>query len=532
MGEGSAMAGEWWREAVIYQIYPRSFQDSDGDGVGNVAGVTRRLGYLEWLGVDAIWLSPIYPSPMADYGYDVSDYRDVDPLFGDLKTLEALIAEAHYRGMKVILDYVPNHTSDRHPWFLESRSSRSAPKRDWYVWRDPAPDGGPPNNWISRFGGPAWTRDGVTGQYYYHAFLPEQPDLNWRNPHVRREMIDVLRFWLDLGIDGFRVDALSALFEDERLRDNPPNAAWTPAMPDSERQSPVHTSDLPEVHEAVAEMRATLDAYPDRVLIGELYLPIERLVLYYGKDGRGAHLPFNFHLISTAWTATAFAALVEEYEAALPSGAWPTWVLGNHDQKRVAARLGPAQARIAAMLLLTLRGTPTIYYGDEIGIPSVSIPAEAVCDPVERREPGLGRDPARTPMAWDSSPNAGFSKVKPWLPLHADWAERNVSVMSADELSILMLHHRLIELRRKRAALRVGGYGEMSADRDCLVFERTLGEERIAVALNFSGKSVESGLIPVGAQVLLSTHLDRENSVSDGRLRPNEGVVLVVERKT
>jgi alpha-glucosidase len=286
------------------------------------------------------------------------------------------------------------------------------------------------------------------------------------------------------------------------------------------------------VHEAVAEMRATLDAYPDRVLIGELYLPVEQLVLYYGKNGEGAHLPFNFHLISTAWTAAAIAALVKEYEAALPPGAWPNWVLGNHDQKRIAARLGPAQARLAAMLLLTLRGTPTIYYGDEIGTPSVLIPAEAVCDPVELREPGLGRDPARTPMAWDSSPHAGFSTVKPWLPLHADWATRNVSAMSADAHSSLMLHRRLIELRRKRAALRLGGYGAISADRDCLVLERTLGDERIAVALNFSGKSVESGLIPVGAEVLLSTRLDREHGVSNGRLRPNEGVVLGIERKT
>ena len=520
------MAGAWWREAVIYQIYPRSFQDSDGDGVGDLAGATRGLDYLEGLGVDAIWLSPIYPSPMADYGYDVSDYRDVDPVFGDLETLGALIAQAHGRDMKVILDYVPNHTSDRHPWFQESRSSRAARKRDWYVWRDPAPDGGPPNNWISHFGGPAWTRDGATGQYYYHAFLPEQPDLDWRNPLVRREMIDVLRFWLDLGIDGFRIDALSALLEDEGLRDNPPNPAWKKGMPDSKRHLPVHTSDLPETHEAVAEMRATLDAYSGRVLIGELYLPIEQLVLYYGKNGEGAHLPFNFHLISTAWEAAAIAALVEAYEAALPPGAWPNWVLGNHDQKRIAARIGPAQARVAAMLLLTLRGTPTIYYGDEIGIPAVPIPAEAVCDPVERREPGLGRDPARTPMAWESSPHAGFSTAKPWLPLHPDWAARNVSAMSGDAHSILTLHRRLIALRRNRAALRLGGYGAIGADRECLVFERVLGDERVVVALNFSGRSVASRLIPVGAKVLLSTRLDRENSVSDGRLRPNEGVVL------
>ena len=526
------MADAWWREAVIYQVYPRSFQDTNDDGVGDLLGLIQQLEYLAWLGVDAIWLSPIYPSPMADYGYDVSDYRDVDPVFGDLKTVEALIREAHGRGMKVILDYVPNHTSDRHPWFLESRSSRAAPKRDWYVWRDPAADGGGPNNWISRFGGPAWTFDPTTGQYYYHAFLREQPDLNWRHPDVRREMLDVLKFWLELGIDGFRVDALSALFEDEGLHDNPPNPAWTPAMPDSKRQAPVHTSDLTEVHEAVAEMRATLDAYPDRVLIGELYLPIEQLVLYYGKDGKGAHLPFNFHLISTAWTATEIAALVEEYEAALPPGAWPNWVLGNHDQKRIAAQLGPVQARLAAMLLLTLRGTPTIYYGDEIGIPSVPIPAETVCDPVEFLEPGLGRDPARTPIAWDASPNAGFSKVKPWLPLHADWAARNVSVMSGDERSILMLHRRLIELRRQRAALRLGGYRAMSADGDCLVFERTVGDERVAVALNFGDKPVKSTLIPIGAQVLLSTHLDRDNDVADGRLRPNEGVVLAVRSRT
>ena len=522
------MTEAWWREAVIYQIYPRSFQDTNGDGVGDLTGVIQRLEYLEWLGVDALWLSPIYPSPMADYGYDVSDYCDVDPVFGDLKTLKALVAEAHEKGMKVILDYVPNHTSDRHPWFRDSRSSRAAAKRDWYVWRDPAADGGPPNNWISHFGGPAWTFDPATGQHYYHAFLPEQPDLNWRNPDVQREMLDGLGFWLDLGIDGFRVDALSALFEDERLRDNPPNPAWTPTMPPSKRQSPLHTSDLPEVHEAVGAMRATLEAYPDRVLIGELYLPIEQLVLYYGREGKGAHLPFNFHLISTAWTAAAIAALVKAYEAALPPGAWPNWVLGNHDQKRIAARLGPEQARIAAMLLLTLRGTPTIYSGDEIGIPSVAIPPEAVCDPVERMEPGFGRDPARTPMAWDSSPCAGFSKTKPWLPLHADWPTRNVSAMSADERSILTLHRRLIELRRQRAVLRLGGYGEMRADGDCFVFERRLADERLAIVLNFGDKAVASRLIPIGAPVLLSSTLDRERRVADGSLRPNEGVVLEV----
>src|SRR5271166_5534203 len=322
------VADVWWRSGVIYQIYPRSFQDSNGDGIGDIPGIRRRLGYLRWLGVDAVWLSPVYPSPMADFGYDISDYRDVDPIFGSLADLKGLIDDAHAAGIKVILDYVPNHTSNLHPWFIESRASTASAKRDWYVWRGASRDGGPPNNWISLFGGDAWEWDAATRQYYYHAFLPEQPDLNWRNPAVRREMLDVLRTWLDLGVDGFRVDALSALFEDEALRSNPPNPAWTPGLPDRLRLLPLHTADLAETHEATADMRAVLDGYPDRVLIGELYLPIEELVLYYGRDGRGAHLPFNFHLILTRWSAESIAALVTEYEAALPAGAWPNWVLG------------------------------------------------------------------------------------------------------------------------------------------------------------------------------------------------------------
>ncbi len=331
------------------------------------------------------------------------------------------------------------------------------------------------------------------------------------------------------GVDGFRVDALSTLFEDERLRDNPPNPVWARGMPECRRLLQVHTTDLMEVHGAVAEMRARLDAYPDRVLLGELYLPIERLVLYYGKEGKGAHLPFNFHLITASWTADAVAALVREYEAALPPGAWPTWVVGNHDQPRVAARLGEAQARIAAMLLLTLRGTPTIYAGDEIGIPEVQIPPESVRDPLERYEPGQGRDPARTPMAWDASPHAGFGAAEPWLPLHADWASRNVEVLDADPRSILALHRRLIALRRAHAALRLGGYGAISAERRIFVFERSLADDRVAIALNFGDRPETSDLIPIGAPVLISTHLDREDAVSDGQLRPNEGVVLALQ---
>jgi alpha-glucosidase len=374
----------WWKHGVLYQIYPRSFQDTDGDGVGDLKGISERLEYLEWLGVDAIWISPVYPSPMADFGYDVSDYCSIDPLFGSLEEFDRLVAAAHARKIKVILDFVPNHTSERHPWFLESRASRINPKRDWYIWREGGPDGSPPNNWLSQFGGPAWTREARTGQYYLHSFLPEQPDLNWRNPAVRTAMYDVLRFWLDRGVDGFRVDVIWLLIKDAALRDNPPNPNYRPNEAGIHRFMQVYSADQPETHEVVAEMRFVLDQYDERVLIGEIYLPIERLVTYYGQDLRGAQLPFNFQLLHTAWTAAAVGKLVTDYEGALPPGGWPNWVLGNHDQPRIAARVGEAQARVAAMLLLTLRGTPTMYYGDELGIGRVAIPQKAVKDAWEK----------------------------------------------------------------------------------------------------------------------------------------------------
>jgi alpha-glucosidase len=409
---------------VIYQVYPRSFQDSNGDGVGDLPGILARLDHLMALGVDAIWISPIYPSPMADFGYDVADYTGIDPAFGTLADFDRLIAATHARGLRVILDYVPNHSSDRHPWFVESRASRSNARRDWYIWRDPAPDGGPPNNWLSEFGGPAWTLDKATGQYWYHAYLPEQSDLNWRNPRVREAMLEVLRFWLDRGVDGFRVDAIHHLFEDERLRDNPLNPGWRPGQSPARRVIRAHTMDQPEMQEAVAAMRRIADSYPgQRVLIGEAYLSIDRLMAYYGVGLAGFQLPFNFHLLSTPWEAGAIATLIERYEAALPQGAWPNWVLGNHDRSRLASRLGPAQARVAAMLLLTLRGTPTIYQSEEIGMTDVPIPPEPVQDPWEWRVPGLGlgRDPVRTPMQWDAGTGAGFtSAAEPWLPLAED----------------------------------------------------------------------------------------------------------------
>ena len=480
------LAGElWWKAGIVYQVYPRSFQDTNGDGVGDLEGVTARLDYLAWLGVDAVWLSPVCRSPMADYGYDVSDYCDIDPLFGTLADFDALVAEAHRRRLRVIMDFVPNHTSQDHPWFREARASRDNPKRDWYIWRDPGPDGGPPNNWISNFGGPAWTLDPATGQYYYHAFLREQPDLNWRNPQVRTAMMDVLRFWLDRGVDGFRVDVIWHLMKDERLRDNPVNPDYVAGEPEINSLVQLHSADQPEVMQVIAEMRAVLEEYDARVLIGEIYLPLERLVAYYGVDLSGAHLPFNFQLIQTPWHAPAVARLIEEYEAALPEGGWPNWVLGNHDQPRIAARVGDAQARVAAVLLLTLRGTPTLYYGDEIGLGRVPIPPERVRDPWEHNEPGRGRDPERTPMQWQPGPQAGFSTVEPWLPLDPQAQTRNVEVLRDEPGSILTLHRRLIALRREHPALSVGDYCPVSVEGDVLVYERRHADETIRVALNF-----------------------------------------------
>jgi alpha-glucosidase len=519
----------WWKGGIIYQIYPRSFQDNNGDGVGDLKGIAARLDYLTWLGINAVWISPVYPSPMADFGYDVSDYCDIDPLFGTLADFDRLLAESHRRKLKVILDFVPNHTSDRHPWFEESRLSRGAAKRDWYIWRDPAPDGGPPNNWVSQFGGPAWTLDHATGQYYLHSFLRQQPDLNWRNPEVRAAMYDAMRFWLDRGVDGFRVDVLWLLIKDNQFRNNPPNPAWTPAQPVINRYLSIYNSDRPETLEIVEQMRAVLDRYSDRVLIGEIYLPFDRLAAYYGKDLSGAQLPFNFALIHAPWNAESVASLIAEYEKSLPTGGWPNWVLGNHDQPRIAARIGAAQARIAAMLLLTLRGTPTMYYGDEIGLARVDIPPGLARDPWEKNEPGLGvgRDPSRTPMQWDKSVNAGFSNGSPWLPLDPLYLTRNVETLREDRSSILSLYRNLIQVRTEYAALNTGAGCVIESSDNVLVFERTEGQERFVTVLNFAA---DPRLLPqtIGSRpfALISTHMDRQGPWTGTELRGNEGVIF------
>ncbi len=523
----------WWQTGTVYQVYPRSFQDSDGDGVGDLRGITRRLDYLAWLGVDAVWISPFYPSPMADFGYDVADYCGVDPIFGTLDDFDELVRQAHQRNLKVILDFVPNHSSVAHPWFVESRASRENARRDWYIWREPASDGGPPNNWLSNFGGPAWTFDEPTGQYYYHAFLPDQPDLNWRNPAVRTAMYDALRFWLARGVDGFRIDVIWHLIKDDRLRDNPVNEAYEPHQAAINRFEQVYSCDRPEVLDVIAEMRSVLREYGERVLIGEIYLPIERLVTYYGPDLRGADLPFNFQLISTDWRADSVRALVEEYEAALPDGAWPNWVLGNHDQPRIAARIGPAQARIAAMLLLTLRGTPTLYYGDEIGLDAVAIAPHQARDPWGRNEPGHGRDPERTPMQWETAPNAGFTSGMPWLPITTDHKVRNVDALRDDAASILTLYRRLMSLRRDHAVLSSGSYRTItlssSVSEEVFAYERVQADERLRIILNFGSRERQIEL-PGGRgwSILLSNQTGRTGVKGEGALTldPDEGVVI------
>jgi alpha-glucosidase len=529
----------WWQSAVIYQIYPRSFQDSDGDGIGDLRGIIERVEYLAWLGIDAVWISPFYPSPMADFGYDISNYVDIDPIFGTLADFDRLVEALHARDIRIVLDFVPNHTSDRHPWFQEARRSRSNPRRDWYIWRDPRLDGGPPNNWMSlATGRNAWEFDAATGQYYYHAFLAEQPDLNWRNPDVRKAMYDALRFWLKRGVDGFRIDVLWHLAKDPQFRDDPINPNFGADDPPYRRLIPQYSADQPGILDIAAEMRRVIEEFPgDRPLIGELYLPLDRLVAYYGPNLDAVHLPFNFSLLWAAWTrskwtAAALARLIGEYDGALPPGAWPNWVLGNHDQPRVATRLGPAQARVAMVLLLTLRGTPTLYYADELGHESVPIPPHRVRDPFGINMPGgtQGRDPVRTPMPWDGSANGGFTTGEPWLPLPENFAGLCVEAQKKDRRSMLSLTRSLLALRRREPALAVGDWSLLPIEGEALAYMRRWQDRRIAVLLNLDEKAktirLDGGF---GGRIEISTDPSRagEHVAGEVTLGADEAVIII-----
>jgi alpha-glucosidase len=481
----------WWQTGVVYQIYPRSFQDSNADGIGDLQGIINRLDYLNdgtpnSLGIDAIWISPCYPSPMADFGYDVANYVDIHPMFGDLETFDRLVEEAHKRNIRIILDLVPNHSSDEHPWFLESRSSKDNPKRDWYIWQDPKPDGSPPNNWGSVFGGPAWQWDEKTRQYYLHLFVKEQPDLNWRNPDLYDAMMDVCCFWLDRGVDGFRIDVIGFMVKDEQLRDNPLNPDAGNLHPDDiwSSQHHVYDVDQPGVHDVIRDFRAIADSYSgDRVTIGEVWFePRERWTRYYGDGEKldGVHMPFNFDLMHKPWDAAVVRASVEELEAALPPGAWPNYVLSNHDRPRLASRYGKEAVRTAAMLLLTLRGTPTLYLGDEIGMADGAVPPDRIQDP---QGINLGadrsRDYCRTPMQWSADLNAGFSPVDPWLPVDDSHKQVNVSAQLDDPKSVLTLYRRLMHYRKATPALDRGSYTTVAVTKkNCFVYLREYDGER------------------------------------------------------
>ncbi len=516
----------WWRDGVIYQIYPRSFMDSNHDGVGDLEGIRQRLNHLAWLGIDGIWLSPCYPSPMADFGYDVSDYCDIDPAFGTLTDFDRLLADAHDKDIRIILDLVPNHSSDRHPWFQAARSSRTNGQRDWYVWRDPKPDGSPPNNWKSVFGGPAWEFDQTTGQYYLHTFLKEQPDLNWRNPQVVAAMHNVMRFWLDRGVDGFRIDVIHAIAKDPELRDNPEANGI---------QERVHSENHPDVHDMLRGLRHLVNGYQERMLVGEVYLMDPAKVARYYGHGDELHLAFNFSFMHASWDAAAFRHQVERFAALVGERGWPDHVLSSHDAPRHASRydhptLGDARARLAALMLLTLRGTPFLYYGEEIGMRNVDIPVDAMRDPLARTlHPGMCRDGERTPMRWEPGPGAGFTSGSPWLPLGSDTDSRTVSRQAQDPTSLLCLYRDAIALRRQHPSLHGGDFTSLDAPGQVFAFERRLGSSVALVALNFGDTAVNprlrAGPVAGGLRTDPATPLPKDAALL--QLAPCEGAVLL-----
>jgi alpha-glucosidase len=524
-----AAAPPWWRHALIYQIYPLSFQDSDGDGKGDLPGIAARLDHLSWLGVDAVWLGPIHPSPMKDFGYDIEDFTGIDPLFGTLEDFERLLAQLHARGIRLILDFVPNHTSDRHPWFQDSKSSRSSAKRDWYVWADPAPDGGPPNNWLSRFGGSAWAWDEATGQYYYHAFLKEQPDLNWRNPAVRAAMCEVMCTWFRRGVDGFRIDAAAVLAEDQCLRDDPPNPDAEKSPP-PERYERVYTNYRPEVLDWLAQLRQAVEPFGDRVLLGEVDTGGDRIGDFYGSPERPIlHLPLNYALLDTPWETDAVRRTLEDYFKLVPAHGWPDWVVGGHDKKRMHDLRGPEHLRVVAMLLLTLPGTSILYAGEEIGMRGARV--EEVHDPFERLVPGWGldRDPQRSPMQWDASANAGFTQGQPWLPVAEGFEHCNVAAQRGDAGSLLTLYRELIHLRRSDPALREGAFDDPFSAGTVLGYTRRFQDRRLLVLLNLGG---ERQVVPLPqgcrADVLHATTQEPHAAPVDGAIacEGHQGLII------
>lgn len=536
----------WFKRSVVYQIYPWSFKDTNNDGVGDLQGIIEKLDYLndgtsKSLGVGAIWLSPIYKSPMRDYGYDISDYYNIDSRFGTLEDFDELVRECRKRDIKIIMDYVTSHTSSEHPWFTESRSSKDSPKRDWYIWRDPKPDGSPPNNWLSIFGGPAWTFDEFTGQYYLHHFLKEQPDLNWRNEEVREEMKRILNFWMTRGVDGFRVDAISHFIEDSEFRDNPLNEKFvegkhSPFM----KYVPKYSMDQPELREVVELLCDTLNNHEEKFMVSEMSAGGKNFFDSYRYSPTKLHAPFNFSLIHMKWRASSYRRFIDNFERLLDKDEIPTYVLGNHDQPRVASRLDRLRARTSAMLLLTMRGLPFIYYGEELGLKNVKIPENKLKDKLnlqgemfasDLKSAHISRDRARTPMLWNSGKYAGFSFADPWLPLSRGYKTKNVEAQTTDEKSMLNLHRKLIHFRNKSTALVDGAYESViGQSKKLYIYKRESSDEKLLVMLNFSNETVTEPLSENNKyKIICSTYMDErgEGSIKDEiTLRPYEGYLL------
>jgi len=566
----------WHKEAIVYEVYPRSFKDSDGNGVGDLNGITEKLDYFNdgtenSLGVNTLWIPPIYPSPMADFGYDVSDYCNIDPLFGNLSDFEKLITEAHARNIKIILDFVPNHTSHEHAWFKESRASKNNPKREWYTWKDPKPDarlparppasspagevgqapdgrrpdggqGSPPNNWLSVFGGSAWQYDEHTKQYYLHSFLKEQPDLNWYNAEVREALKNALRFWLNRGVDGIRADAIYWLAKDRQFRDDPPNPKHKEGK-DEPYMALLHSrsKNQPELFGFLRELGGVLSEYPERFMITEAYPDqredIEEYMKFYRHGDPSVMAPFNFEAIFLPWQAHAYRRFIDGFQAALGADHMPIYVLGNHDRPRAASRLGLKQARVAAMMLLSLPGMPFLYYGEELGMKDIAIPKKKIRDPWEKNIPGLGlgRDPERTPMQWNGETHAGFSSVEPWLPVAKNYREVNVEKQTRDPQSMLALYRKMIHWRKKSSALRHGTYESLDLGahhQTVFAYWRRHKDEKVLVVLNFSDKKQNLSLRMKNATLICNTHLDKTpGSVLDltrFSLRPHEGYLFTV----
>ena len=528
----------WFRNTALYQIYPRSFFDSDGDGIGDLRGITQRLRYLngddDSLGIGAIWLSPFYPSPMADFGYDVTDHCNVDPLFGNLDDFNQLIAESHKRSIKVLIDLIPNHTSDEHAWFKESKRSKDDPRRGWYTWRDSAPDGGPPNNWVSVFGGPAWEFDKATGQYYLHSYLKKQPDLNWENAGVREAIRQVMRFWLDLGVDGFRVDAVSSVSKDPHLRDDPINKDFQPGDNPYHQLLHINSKEGPKLFEYMDEKARVLHEYKDRFMIFEASPASKNrrssyLKLYEHVDASVA-APFNFEGIHSPWDAQIFKTFIDDFQSGMHPSYIPVYAMGNHDQPRLASRIGERQARASAVMQFCLPGMPVVYYGDEIGMENTVITSDEVKDPFELQVPGkgLGRDPERTPMQWSASENAGFSKGTPWLPINIDFIRKNVESERLDPHSFFNLYQQIIQMRKSSESLRHGAYESIQVSDDIFCFKRSLLHEKMVSVINYSDKSIELTHEELRGTLLVSSYLDSDGRAVKGSLtlRPYEAVVL------